>query len=138
MSTVSTMYFWTIMGWTNALWWALFPNMTTILLLQKQYDCQIHNTIVPDMGLLSLFNKVFNSVYLQCQVSVSVLYFTWYTSALWDWNGAMHSHCALYSEKKNALKLLILVQFQWFKMMNLCYQWSATQIFGNLVTYHEN
>ena len=43
---------------------------------------------------------VMNSVYLHCQVSVSVVYFTWHTSASWDWNIDRHTHCALYSETK--------------------------------------
>ena len=47
-----------------------------------------------------------NSVYLHCQVSVSVVYFTWHhTSALWDWNVDMHSHCTLCLETKY-LKIL--------------------------------
>ena len=50
-----------------------------------------------------------NSVNLQCQDSVSVLYFTWHTNALWDWNVDMHSYYALYSETKSSKILSIRV-----------------------------
>ena len=54
------------------------------------------------------------SVYLHCQVSVSVVYFTWHTSASWDWNVDMPTHCALFSETKCSktlnLKAILVIQ----------------------------
>ena len=111
----------------------IFHDPAVSLAMSRLFEMYISGNI----NALSLNNldaaachKSFSSVYFQCQVSVSVVYFTWHTSALWDWNVDKQSHWALYSEtncsKTLYNRVILLIQNAKPVLSMVCYSniWS--------------